>query len=121
VKGAGAMPEGPRWQSLQLLNRIMDSMYRTVFMPPTATPAAAQEMRGAFEKLAADPEFVAACERVVKTKVADHPRADRTLSRKGGWAISLKQRCCSSPAWTRQNCRSAPSRRAQGLRQIRLD
>jgi tripartite-type tricarboxylate transporter receptor subunit TctC len=68
VKGAGASPSGEKWQALQLLSRIMDSMYRTVFMPPNAPPAAVEEMRAAFEKLSRDPEFISTYERIVKTK-----------------------------------------------------
>ena len=68
VKGATAVPSGQKWDALQLLTRIMDSMYRTVFMPPNAPPAAVEEMRVAFDKLSRDPEFIAAYEKVVKTK-----------------------------------------------------
>jgi tripartite-type tricarboxylate transporter receptor subunit TctC len=46
----------------------MDSMYRTVFMPPNAPAAAVEEMRAAFEKLANDAEFSADYEKVVRTK-----------------------------------------------------
>lgn len=77
VKGANAMPSGQRWQSMLLLGRIMDAMYRTVFMPPNAAPEAVQEMRTAFEGLAKDPDFIAQYERIVKTK----PRA--LVGRKG--------------------------------------
>jgi tripartite-type tricarboxylate transporter receptor subunit TctC len=68
VKGPTAMPSGERWEALQLLGRIMDSMYRTVFMPPHAPREAVEEMRAAFEKLAKDPEFIAAYEKIVRTK-----------------------------------------------------
>jgi tripartite-type tricarboxylate transporter receptor subunit TctC len=68
VKGPGASPSGEKWQALQLLSRIMDSMYRTVFMPPNAPPAAVEEMRAAFDELSRDPEFVSAYELIVKTK-----------------------------------------------------
>lgn len=68
VKGPEASPAGEKWQALQLLSRIMDSMYRTVFMPPNAPPASVEEIRVAFEKLARDPEFIAAYEKLVKTK-----------------------------------------------------
>jgi len=68
VKGANAgVPTGVEWESLKLLTSIMDSMYRTIFMPPNAPPAAVSEMRDAFGKMARDPEFVAAYEQVVKT------------------------------------------------------
>jgi tripartite-type tricarboxylate transporter receptor subunit TctC len=68
VKGSSANPSGEKWDALQLLGRIMDSMYRTVFMPPNAPPEAIEEMRGAFAKLANDQEFIAAYEKTVRTK-----------------------------------------------------
>ena len=68
VMGPGAVPSGERWQALQLLTRIIDSMYRTVFMPPNAPAPAVEEMRGAFEKLANDAEFIADYEKVVRVK-----------------------------------------------------
>ena len=68
VWGKEATPSGQKWQALQFLTRLMDSMYRTVFMSPSAPPLAVEEMRGAFEKLARDPEFVAHYERLVFTK-----------------------------------------------------
>ena len=68
VWGAGAAPSGEKWQALQLLTRILDSMYRTIFMPPNAPSAAVTEMRRAFEKLSLDSEFIAQYEKVVTTK-----------------------------------------------------
>ena len=68
VWGKDAMPSGEKWEALQLLTRIMDSMYRTVFMPPNAPAAAVAEMRNAMAKLEKDPEFVADYEKVVKGK-----------------------------------------------------
>ena len=68
VMGQGAVPTEERWQALQLLTRIVDSMFRTVFMPPNAPAAAVEEMRRAFEKLASDPEFIADYEKVVRIK-----------------------------------------------------
>ncbi|MBI4292857.1 MAG: hypothetical protein HY661_15410 [Betaproteobacteria bacterium] len=68
VWGKDAMPSGEKWQALVLLNRIMDSMIRTIFMAPTAPQAAVDEMRGAFEKLSKDPEFIAQWEKVVLVK-----------------------------------------------------
>jgi tripartite-type tricarboxylate transporter receptor subunit TctC len=68
VKGKNAVPSGIKWDALKLLTRIMDSMYRTVFMPPNAPPEAAEEMRKAFLELRNDPEFIAAYELSVKTK-----------------------------------------------------
>ncbi|MBI4291093.1 MAG: hypothetical protein HY661_06420 [Betaproteobacteria bacterium] len=68
IRGKDAMPSGEKWQALQMLTRIMDSMYRTVFMPPIAPAPAVDEMRTAFEKLGKDAEFIAEYEKVVKTK-----------------------------------------------------
>ena len=68
VKGKDAMPSGEKWEALQLLTRILDSMYRTVFMPPNAPGAAVAEMRNAMAKLEKDPEFIADYEKVVKGK-----------------------------------------------------
>ncbi|MBV7484896.1 hypothetical protein [Bordetella sp. BOR01] len=68
AKGANAMPSGQRWESMLMLGRIMDAMYRTVFMTPAASPEAVHEMRQAFEGLAKDSDFIAQYERIVKTK-----------------------------------------------------
>ncbi|MDO8597174.1 MAG: hypothetical protein Q7R45_11185, partial [Sulfuricaulis sp.] len=68
IKGQAEIPSGERWQAMQLLTRILDSMNRTVFMPPNAPAAAVAEMRGAFEKLLNDAEFIADYEKVVKIK-----------------------------------------------------
>lgn len=68
VHGPNAMPSGERWDALKLVGGIMDSMYRTVFMPPNAPPAAVAEMRSAFEKLSRDPEFISNYQTIVKTK-----------------------------------------------------
>ncbi len=76
VHGKNAMPSGDKWQALQMLTRIMDSMYRTVFMPPIAPAPAVEEMRAAFQKLGKDAEFVAEYDRVVKTKPHFIPGAE---------------------------------------------
>ena len=68
VWGKDAMPGGDKWEALQLLNGIMDSMYRTVFMPPNAPDAAVAEMRGAFAKLVKDEAFIADFEKVTKAR-----------------------------------------------------
>ena len=68
VYGKDAMPSGPKWQLLQFLTRMMDTMYRAVFMPPSAPAPAVDEMRAAFDKLQRDPEFLAAYEKIVMTK-----------------------------------------------------
>jgi tripartite-type tricarboxylate transporter receptor subunit TctC len=68
IWGKDAKPSGEKWEALQLLTRIMDSMYRTVFMPPNAPDAAVAEMRAAFVKLAKDEGFIADFERITKAK-----------------------------------------------------
>jgi tripartite-type tricarboxylate transporter receptor subunit TctC len=68
VWGKDATPSGDKWLALQMLTRIMDSLYRTVFMPPNAPAAAVAEMRSAMERLESDAEFIADYEKVVKTK-----------------------------------------------------
>ncbi|WP_226577096.1 Bug family tripartite tricarboxylate transporter substrate binding protein [Acuticoccus sediminis] len=57
--GADAMPEGFEWEALSLINAIMESMYRSILMPPGTDEDAVATMRQAFTDLAADPEFVA--------------------------------------------------------------
>ena len=68
VWGKDAVPGGERWQAMQLLTQLVDTMYRTAFMPPNAPAAAVEEMRGAFEKLGKDAEFIAQYEKVVLTR-----------------------------------------------------
>ena len=68
VWGKDAMPSGDKWEALQLLTRIMDSMYRTVFMPPNAPDAAVAEIRAGFVKLAKDEAFIADFEKVTKAR-----------------------------------------------------
>ena len=82
IWGKDATPSGDKWEALQLLNRIMDSMYRTVFMPPNAPDAAAAEMRAAFTKLAKDEAFIADFEKVTKAKPSFvmGPQAERIIA-----------------------------------------
>ncbi|MBI2317563.1 MAG: hypothetical protein HYU75_11310 [Betaproteobacteria bacterium] len=68
IWGKDAMPSGEKWEALQLVNEIMDSMGRAVFMPPIAPAAAVEEMRAAMEKLSRDAEYIADYEKVVKFK-----------------------------------------------------
>jgi len=68
VWGKDAMPSGEKWEALVLLNRIMENMIRTIFMPPNAPQAAVEEMRTAFDKLSRDPEFIAQWTKVVLVK-----------------------------------------------------
>ncbi len=64
----GKEPSGEKWETLQMLTRLLDSMFRTVFMPPIAPAAAVAEMRGAFDRLGKDADFIADYEKVIKTK-----------------------------------------------------
>ena len=68
IYGNVGTPAGPKWEILRLLSKIMDNMFRTVFMPPSAPAAAVTEMRSAMERLEKDAEFIADYERVVRTK-----------------------------------------------------
>jgi tripartite-type tricarboxylate transporter receptor subunit TctC len=65
VKG-GAMPSGPAWEALRITNKIMNSMFRTAFLPPGSPPEAATEMRAAFAALWKDEAFLAEYEKAVK-------------------------------------------------------
>jgi len=68
IFGANAAPSGPKWQVLRLVSQIMDSLYRTVFMPPGAPSQAVAELREGMQSLSRDPEFIAEYEKVVKFK-----------------------------------------------------
>jgi hypothetical protein len=68
IHGKDAMPSGPKWETLKLLTRLMDSMFCAIFMPPSAPQAAVEEMRVAFGKLEKDPEFIARYTKVVSVK-----------------------------------------------------
>ena len=69
VFGRDAMPSGEKWEMLQFLTRLLDSMFRSVFMAPNAPAAAVEEMRSAFAKLGRDPEFIAQYEKVAFSKL----------------------------------------------------
>ncbi|MBV8270817.1 MAG: hypothetical protein JO067_00945 [Cupriavidus sp.] len=62
IHGANANPGGAKWEALQFLNRISRTP-RVIFMPPNAPDAAVAELRGAVERMAKDPEFIAQYER----------------------------------------------------------
>lgn len=62
----GGMPSGVRWETLRLTNKIMNSMFRTVFLPPGSPQEAIDEMRAAFRALAKDEAFMAEYEKTVK-------------------------------------------------------
>ena len=65
--GSDAMPSGEKWESLRLISSIMDSVYRTVFLPPKASSEAVADMRKAFEELQSDQAFVEAYTKTVGT------------------------------------------------------
>lgn len=69
VFGKDAMPSGEKWEMLQFLTRLLDTMFRSVFMAPGAPAPAVEEMRGAFAKLGKDPEFIAQYEKVAFSKL----------------------------------------------------
>ena len=68
VHGKDSVPSGPKWEALQFLTSLMDSMYQAMFMPPSAPPEAVAEMRGAIVKLGKDPAFIATYEKVIGSK-----------------------------------------------------
>jgi tripartite-type tricarboxylate transporter receptor subunit TctC len=68
VHGKDAVPSGEKWELLQFLTRLIDSLYRTMFMPPTAPAEAVAEMRAAMLKVQNDPDFIASYEKVVGAK-----------------------------------------------------
>lgn len=82
IYGKDAMPSGEKWEMLQFLTRLLDNMYRTVFMAPNAPPSAVEEMRSAFAKLTKDPEFIAQYEKVAFTKprFIMGPEAERVIA-----------------------------------------
>lgn len=57
--GADAVPSGEKWELLDLINRIMETIYRTILMPPDSPDEAVTDMVKGFEALADDPEFIA--------------------------------------------------------------
>lgn len=63
--GADAFPSGEQWELLDLINRIMETIYRTILMSPDSPDEAVADMVAAFEALAEDPEFVADYEKTV--------------------------------------------------------
>ncbi len=70
VHGQGKMPSGVMWDTLTLLNNILDSMFRTVLMPPGAPDEAVRDMRNAFAALAKDEEFLATYEKTIRSRPA---------------------------------------------------
>jgi tripartite-type tricarboxylate transporter receptor subunit TctC len=66
IKGKDAMPSGLPWESLRLIAGIMNSMFRTSFLPPGSPPEAVKEARAAFVSLWKDEKFLAEYEKTVR-------------------------------------------------------
>jgi tripartite-type tricarboxylate transporter receptor subunit TctC len=83
INGADKTPSGVKWDTLVLINAIMDSLYRTVMLPPNASAEAVADMRKAFGSLAQDPEFVAGYEQLVRDKptIISGERAEAVIRR----------------------------------------
>jgi hypothetical protein len=68
VHGADKMPSGPKWEALVLINGLVDSMFRTAFLPPKSPTEAVETLRGAFVSLWKDEAFLADYEKTVRTR-----------------------------------------------------
>lgn len=68
VKGADAMPSGPTWDALVLINSMIDSMFRVAFLPPGTNKDALGILRTAFADLWKDEAFMADYEKTVRTR-----------------------------------------------------
>lgn len=66
VKGKDAMPSGPQWDALRLVAKIMNSMFRTSFLPPGSPAEAVKDMRAAFVALWKDEAFLTEYEKTVR-------------------------------------------------------
>lgn len=64
--GKDAIPSGPKWEAMKLLNTLYTNMLRTIFMPPGSPNEAVDALEAAFASVAEDPEFLAEYEKVVK-------------------------------------------------------
>jgi len=62
----GGMPSGVKWDTLRLTNKIMNSMFRTMFLPPGSPKEATEELRAAVRALTKDEAFMAEYEKTVK-------------------------------------------------------
>ncbi|MGE0747254.1 MAG: Bug family tripartite tricarboxylate transporter substrate binding protein [Rhodospirillales bacterium] len=66
IKGKDAMPSGVAWESLRLIAGIMNSMFRTSFLPPGSPDEAVKDARAAFVSLWKDEKFLAEYEKTVR-------------------------------------------------------
>jgi hypothetical protein len=62
----GGTPSGVKWETLRLTNKIMNSMFRTSFLPPGSPREAAEELRAAFRAVWKNEAFMAEYEKTVK-------------------------------------------------------
>lgn len=70
IHGADKMPSGIKWEALLFMNSLMDSMYRTIFLPPGTPKQAVDAMRAAFASLWKDEAFQQEYEKTVKSRAA---------------------------------------------------
>jgi tripartite-type tricarboxylate transporter receptor subunit TctC len=68
VHGKDKMPSGPMWEAMVLINGLVDSMFRTAFLPPGSPKEAVATLRGAFVSLWKDEAFLADYEKTVRTR-----------------------------------------------------
>jgi tripartite-type tricarboxylate transporter receptor subunit TctC len=68
IHGADKMPSGPKWEAMVLINGLVDSMFRTVFLPPGSPKEAAAVLKSAFAALWRDEAFLADYEKSVRNR-----------------------------------------------------
>jgi hypothetical protein len=62
------MPSGPKWDAMVLINGLVDSMFRTAFLPPKSPKDAVDALRAAFVSLWKDEGFLSDYEKTVRTR-----------------------------------------------------
>ncbi|HEY5608824.1 MAG TPA: hypothetical protein VIM38_10850 [Alphaproteobacteria bacterium] len=62
----GGAPSGVKWDTLRLTNKIMNSMFRTSFLPPGSPKEATEELRAAYRALWKNEAFMTEYEKTVK-------------------------------------------------------
>lgn len=70
IKGADAMPSGEHWESLRLVAKIMNSMFRSVMMRPGSPKDAVAELRQAFVTMWKDEAFLVEYEKTVRYRAS---------------------------------------------------
>lgn len=68
--GKDAMPSGPRWETMVMLNNQMDQMFRVSLLPPGVPREAADELRAAFTAMWKDEAFLSDYEKSIKNRPA---------------------------------------------------